>query len=502
MTIETIQLDWRGMRCPEPILKTARSVRELRESSHTQRVEVLADDAAFPLDIERWCTSAGVTLEDVSTRDGVFQAVLMLNQRDGEPALASPKEAATTPPEVELLDCSGMRCPEPIMKTARRARSMQPGGRLDILADDAAFPKDIEAWVRNSSVELLSIEQEGSGWRARLVAPGKLAAPILAVSAAPEAPKAPARSSGSFQQAQALMRDLVSRKEEDGQPPQPAAPLSPQQPAPQQPELQAPQQPAPAQDQGLLLDLNAAAPHTRLARVQALCGEEWVGEQLDVRCDDDQILQEVVAWSTGAGHRLKRFDVERGQLILQVEATQEEPQELSVVQPHAMVKSEQKSATYLVIHNDFESLMAAMMVANTAAVQGVKTSIFFSFWGVNLLRADQPRVSEPREKLTIIHRLFRFMMPRGASRQPLSKMHFGGAGKAMMLASMKQQNIMSLESLVEAAIENGVTFQMCTMSMNIMGIHKRDIVDWPNIEFAGVASFVADSLASDASMVF
>ncbi len=159
-------------------------------------------------------------------------------------------------------------------------------------------------------------------------------------------------------------------------------------------------------------------------------------------------------------------------------------------------------AEYLVIHNDFESLMAAMMVACASAAQGLETSVFFSFWGVNLLRGDRPREGEPKPKLTIIHRLFRWMMPRGASRQPLSKMHFGGMGKSMMLSSMREQNIMTLEQLIDSAVESGVKFKMCTMSMNIMGIHKRDIVELPNIEFAGVASFVGGASMADVSMVF
>ncbi len=165
-------------------------------------------------------------------------------------------------------------------------------------------------------------------------------------------------------------------------------------------------------------------------------------------------------------------------------------------------KKAARRATFLVIHNDFESLMAALMVANSTAVQNIETSIFFSFWGVNLLRGDRPRPQEPAGKLSLIHRMFRWMMPKGPSRQPLSKMHFGGMGMAMMKASMKQQNIMSLETLLAEAAENGVRFTVCTMSMSIMGIQKRDIVEMSNLDFAGVASFVTDASKSEMSMVF
>lgn len=121
---------------------------------------------------------------------------------------------------------------------------------------------------------------------------------------------------------------------------------------------------------------------------------------------------------------------------------------------------------------------------------------------MNLLRGDQPRQEKPDGKLTFIHRLFRMMMPRGPKRQPLSKMHFNGIGKSMMLASMKQQNVMSLENLVDTAIDNGVKFLICTMNMNIMNIHKKNIIDLPNIEFTNITSFITNTAKSDTSMIF
>lgn len=158
--------------------------------------------------------------------------------------------------------------------------------------------------------------------------------------------------------------------------------------------------------------------------------------------------------------------------------------------------------TLLVIKNDFESLMAAMMCASTAAAQGMETSIFFSFWGVNVLRADSPRRDVPKGKVSLLQKLMKWMMPRGPRRQKMSKMHMGGMGKGMMQYFMRKNNVLNLEQLMAAAAEQNVKFIVCSMSMGIMGIQKRDIVDLPNIEFAGVSTFIELSRRSSMSLVF
>ena len=106
MTIETVQFDWRGMRCPEPILKTAREIRQLRDTS-TSHVSVLADDSAFPMDIERWCKSSGVRLGEIIEREDGFEAILVwqedaqettLGARSAAPAAATVGAAASSMP--------------------------------------------------------------------------------------------------------------------------------------------------------------------------------------------------------------------------------------------------------------------------------------------------------------------------------------------------------------------------------------------------------------------
>jgi peroxiredoxin family protein len=169
---------------------------------------------------------------------------------------------------------------------------------------------------------------------------------------------------------------------------------------------------------------------------------------------------------------------------------------------NAQLVPRENRCTILIIKSDFESLMAAMMCATTAAAQGMETSIFFSFWGVNVLRGERPRVNAKQEKVSVLQKMMQWMMPRGPARQKMSKMHMGGMGKGMMQFFMRRNNVLSLEQLMNTAAEQDVKFIVCAMSMGIMGIQKRDIVDLPNIEFAGVATYIELSRRSAMTMVF
>lgn len=512
MTIETITLDWRGLRCPEPILKTARQVRKLRDGQD-RRILIFADDDAFPLDIKSWCASSGVKLLGVEQRDGFYEAQLQLEEGDKKESLkpahqvaqhediplpapvtsrvrssaehAALSAAPKAPAATAELDCVGMCCPEPVLQLARRYRKLEAGESLLVLADDDAFPIDVQSWLKSSGAELVGLEERGNVYRATLRKPGPVVAPSI-----PEAAAAPRRG-------------MPTPRLPEVSPPQDAQPSQPATPAPAAPQAAAQPAPSSAPTTQLRLDLDGLEWEAAKARLESMSGPHWQGELVEARSINPTLQQSVVAWSTTHGHELVSFEPQRGSVIFRVGEGDHHLTPAATPAMQALVPVDQKKrCTLLVIHNDFESLMAALMIANTSAVQDIDTTIFFSFWGVNLLRGDRPRQNEQQKPLTLIHRMFRWMMPKGPKAQPLSKMNFGGMGKQMMLASMRQQNVMDLETLMAAATENNVRFTVCTMSMSIMGIQKRDIMDMPNIEFAGVASFVADSATSDISMVF
>ncbi len=143
--------------------------------------------------------------------------------------------------------------------------------------------------------------------------------------------------------------------------------------------------------------------------------------------------------------------------------------------------------TIIVFSGDLDKAMAAFIIANGAAAMGDEVTMFFTFWGLNILRKAQ----KIRAKKSFLQGMFGGMMPRGAGRLGLSKMNFGGMGAKMMKMVMKQQNVTSLEELIATAKEQGIKMVACTMSMGVMGFKEEELID--GLEFAGVASYLGEA---------
>jgi peroxiredoxin family protein len=128
--------------------------------------------------------------------------------------------------------------------------------------------------------------------------------------------------------------------------------------------------------------------------------------------------------------------------------------------------------------------VAAFVIANGALAMGSEVTLFFTFWGLNALRKQNPG---PVKK-NFIEAMFGFMMPRGAEKLSLSKMNMGGMGLQMIKGIMKQKNVASLPELIASAQAGGVRLVACTMSMDLMGIKKEELID--GVETGGVAMYL------------
>jgi peroxiredoxin family protein len=128
--------------------------------------------------------------------------------------------------------------------------------------------------------------------------------------------------------------------------------------------------------------------------------------------------------------------------------------------------------------------MASLIIANGAASMGSEVTMFFTFWGLNVLRK---KISAPVQK-NLIEKMLALMMPKGASKLTLSKMNMGGLGTAMMKGIMKKKKVSSLEELIAKAKNSGIKLVACSMSMDIMGIKKEELID--GIELGGVAMYL------------
>ena len=156
--------------------------------------------------------------------------------------------------------------------------------------------------------------------------------------------------------------------------------------------------------------------------------------------------------------------------------------------PETTIAEMAKVKTMVVFSGDLDRAMASFMIANGAAAMGSKVTMFFTFWGLNILRRPgRPRVSGK----TLIEKMFGWMMPRGANKLKLSQMNMGGLGTAMMKGRMKSRNVPSLTELIQSARKAGVKLVACAMSLDVMGLKKEELID--GIEFGGVASFLSEA---------
>jgi len=154
-----------------------------------------------------------------------------------------------------------------------------------------------------------------------------------------------------------------------------------------------------------------------------------------------------------------------------------------------------QSAAIVVFSNDFDRAMAAMILANGLSAAGMKVSMFFTFWGLSVLR----KKNASEVKKDFVSRMFGFMLPKGAEKLALSKLNMMGMGSAMMKSVMKKKHVLSLPELIRSAREAGVRFVACDMAMDVMGITREELdgVD----EVAGVATF-AELVKSSGTTLF
>ena len=148
--------------------------------------------------------------------------------------------------------------------------------------------------------------------------------------------------------------------------------------------------------------------------------------------------------------------------------------------------------TIIVFSGDLDKAIASFIIANGAASMGKKVTMFFTFWGLNILR----RSEKVDVKKTFIEKMFGKMMPQGSKKLSLSKMNMFGMGAEMIRKVMKDKNIDSLETLIQSAIHNGIELVACQMSMDVMGIRQEELID--GVKIGGVGYYLG---AADASNV-
>ncbi|MCL2488614.1 MAG: DsrE/DsrF/DrsH-like family protein [Oscillospiraceae bacterium] len=149
---------------------------------------------------------------------------------------------------------------------------------------------------------------------------------------------------------------------------------------------------------------------------------------------------------------------------------------------------------FIVFSGDLDKAIASFIMANASAALGRKVSMFFTFWGLNILR----KPGKVKVKKDFLSKMFGMMMPRGSKKLKLSKMNMGGMGAKMIRSVMKKKNVDSLEDLIKMAQENGVELIACSMSMDVMGIKAEELIE--GVTLGGAAAMLAHAEESDMSL--
>lgn len=211
------------------------------------------------------------------------------------------------------------------------------------------------------------------------------------------------------------------------------------------------------------------------------------GHGVTLRSTDPGFAADVKAFCHSGGHELKTLTADKG--VYAATVVKGQP---ATVEP--LRGGSPKKKTIVVFSGDFDKAMATFIIASGATAMGSQVTLFFTFWGLNLLR----RSNAVPVKKTIIERMFGWMMPRGAERTRLSKMNMLGMGTRMIKGIMKSKQVPSLSELIDNARQNGVRLVACAMSMDLMGIKREELID--GVEEGGVAMYLDQAEAAGVNL--
>lgn len=233
-----------------------------------------------------------------------------------------------------------------------------------------------------------------------------------------------------------------------------------------------------------ILDVTGLQCPGPIIKIKNKISELKTGEVLEVKATDPGFENDIKVWTRQTGNTLLNIKNTDGEILAEIKKG--ESFLLSKKPDEEAVK--ENSTSLVIFSGDFDKVFAALVIANGALAMGNSVSIFFTFWGLNVLRKSNYKT---RSKKGIIEKCFGIMMPKGVSKLKLSNMNFFGLGRKMINKVMKTKNIESLESLLEQYIENGGKITACTMSMDVMGIKKDELIE--NIEYGGVATYMENA---------
>lgn len=206
------------------------------------------------------------------------------------------------------------------------------------------------------------------------------------------------------------------------------------------------------------------------------------GDIIEIDATEDSFISDISVWCERTGNILN--DVSKNGEVIHAEI-------IKGVSSSRTEKNRGNEKTFVIFSGELDKVMAAFIMANAALSMNRKVTMYFTFWGLNVLRKNE----KMKVKKDLIGKLFGAMMPRGTKKLGLSRMNMLGFGARMIRSEMKKSGIPSLEEMIESAISHGVRIIACQMSMDIMKIRKEELID--GVETGGAATMLGSAEKSD-----
>lgn len=150
VTVINVRVDCRGLYDPWAIVLLRRHLDRMREG---EILEMISDDPGAVSDVQAWANLTGHHLLETHCRDNEYS--FYIQKKSKESAMAEYQIAKT-------LDCTGLLCPMPVVKTNKAMKEIQVGEVLEMIATDPGSMPDMEAWARQTQHELLEAIDEGN----------------------------------------------------------------------------------------------------------------------------------------------------------------------------------------------------------------------------------------------------------------------------------------------------------------------------------------------------
>lgn len=238
--------------------------------------------------------------------------------------------------------------------------------------------------------------------------------------------------------------------------------------------------------QSIRLDCNGLQCPGPIMKVFETVKEINDGDTVEVAASDPGFARDIEAWCKRTGNTL-------------VSNLKRDSEYVAVVKKGGAesapaVRETPQGKTIIVFSGDLDKVLASFIIANGAAAMGRPVTMFFTFWGLTVLRKPEKQ----KVKKTMVESMFGTMLPRGSGKLKLSRMNMAGMGTAMMKKIMEEKNVDSLQELIRKAMDAGVKIVACTMSMDVMGIKPEELIE--GVELGGVGAYLGDAEESNVNL--